>query len=264
MLKPQPHLAVDKLQSELNYFVIGISRTDVYNKLEYTRLLNLATELQGRGGDVIKGCTHRAFLYSATGQFDQAEAMWRNLEKNNAHHNAQSVRLYHFANHGYATQALALADQVFAHRVGDNFVTVAQLILTAGGFGTVVAKIKMSQLNQEVLVMTDTVLDLARQGAAALAELGTSDAQMAAMIDVAGKILRDNKLYWKEDLPDMTVLTADQGGPALAFEYRVDVTPARAAQLSWGLAEELVSQGLERPGVAIGFLGTRLQARLAA
>ena len=97
-----------------------------------------------------------------------------------------------------------------------------------------------------------------------MGQLGVSDAQLAAMLDVAGEKLRADHLLWMDKRPDITVLAADQGGPAMAFEYRVDVTPAVAAQMTWDLAEALVTRDLNRPHIAVGFLGTRLQACVAA
>lgn len=264
MIRIQPQTVAEKLHEEINEFLNEITHTDCYNKVEFARLMNLATDLQGKGGDVIKGCLMRSTLYSATGEFAMAEKMISNMDANHGYDQARSARVHHLVNHGFATDAMRLVDLFFANRVQYNFVEIAELVMAAGGFNKVVEKLEQSQSNQEVLKMTTTVLDTARRSVEVLKQLDVSDEQVAAMLDLAGGILRANRLFWQGRLPDIRVLLTEQGGPALIFDYRVFVSPQKSACMNWELTELLVGQDLDIPGIHIGFVGTDLPAKLAA
>lgn len=264
MTRLQPQTDADKLQTEINEFLCEVTHTVSYDRAVFARLMRQATELQGKGGQVVAGCLLRASLYSATGQFDEAEKMFRNVEANHGIAAARAGRFHHLVNHGFATEAMKHADLLFANRENYNFAAIAALVIAAGGFSNVVDKLELSQRNQEVLKMTTTVLDLAKRGVEALTPLGVSDAQMAAMLDLAGERLRAHKLYWQGDLPDVRVLLPERGGPALMFDYRVFVSPQESARMTWDLTEALVGHDLDIPGVHIGFVGTDLPVRLAA
>lgn len=264
MTRIQPQTVTDKLAKEVDEFLAGVKHTDSYNKMVFTRLMKQAIELQSKGGQVIEGCVLRSFLYSSTGQFAAAEKMLDNVKANNGHSQARAAKFHQLVNHGFATEALEHADLFFANRAQYSFVEIAKSVMAAGGFSKVVEHLELSQRNQEVLKMTTTVLNIARQGGEVLKLLEVSDAQIAAMLDLAGEILRANKLYWQGDMPDMHVLLPENGGPALMYDYRVFVSPQESARMNWELTEALVGHDLDIPGIHIGFVGTDLPAKLAA
>lgn len=263
MTRIQPQTVADKLAKEINEFLDGVTHTDSYNKMVFARLIKQATELQSKG-QVIDGCLLRSSLYSGTGQFADAEKMFDNVKANNGHSEARAARFHHWVNHGFASEALKQADLFFADRTHYNFIDVAELVMAAGGFSKVAEKLELSQRNQEVLKMTTTVLEIATQGSQVLKLLEVSDAQIAAMLDLAGEILRANKLSWQGHIPDMHVLLPENGGPALMFDYRVFVSPQKSARMNWALTEALVGHDLDIAGIHIGFVGTDLPVRLAA
>lgn len=111
--------------------------------------------------------------------------------------------------------------------------------------------------------MTST-LELARQAVAAQDQLQLSDSDIALVLDEAGALLRANRLLWQGGSLDISILTADEGGPSISMEYRVDISAQEAARMNWSLAEALVDKNLYKAGLHIGFLGTALEERLAA
>ena len=264
MTRIQPQTVANALQLEINDFLNKTTHTDSYSRDVFDKLMNQATELQGKGGQVLEGCFLRSTLYSATGKFSEAEKMFRNMCSNNGDDKARAARIQHLANHGYASEAMNEADPFFANRVGYNFEEIAVLVMAVGGFHKVIEQLAQSQRNHEVLKMTTTVLDTAKQSVEVLHQLGVSDGQVTAMLDTAGEILRVNKLYWQGQMPDMRVLLPALGGPALMFDYRVFVSPHESARMNWELTELLVGRDQDVAGIHIGFVGTDLTAKVVA
>ena len=225
--------------------------------------MNSCIELQGKGGEVVVANILRAGLYSSIGDFVQVERMLCNAELNNGQAQARAARFSHLTNHGFATEAMKLVDDLFANRSIYTFVDLADYVVGAGGFNKVIEKVNTSLKNNEVLKMTG-VLNLAKQAASVMAQLDVNDVQMASMLDLAGEILRSNKLYWQGDRPDVHVLLPENGGPSLTFDYHVFVAPEEAARMNWELTESLVGRELDVAGIHIGFVGTKLPAKLAA
>lgn len=260
----QPQTIAENLFEKINDFQSEITHTNSYNKVVFSGLMEQATDLQGKGRQVVRGCLFRASLYSMTGQFELAEKMFKNVEDNRGNGQARIGRFHHLVNHGFATEAMKLADQLFANREDYNFAQIAVFVMCAGGFSKVAEKLEQSIRSEEVLKMTSTVLQLAEPSSKVLTLLGVSDAKIAAMLDFAGEILRANNLFWQGDAPDIRVLMPEDGGPALMFDYRVFVSPQESACMNWKLTEALVGNDLDVPGVHIGFIGTDLPVRIAA
>lgn len=258
---PRPQALASSLREELNEFMDGVKHTHTYEKATFIRLMKECETLQKT--EVVNASLLRAFLNSTVGQFKEAERMLRNAELNGGVDEARIERFTHYANHGFASEGLSLVDDVFNHRDGKTLMELARGALAMGAFNKIVAAVQESLKKNEVLNMTG-LHELACQAVGVMSQLGVSDAQLAAMLDVAGESLRSHNLLWETDQPDITVLDSEQGGPALAFEYRVYVSPEDAAQMTWGLTEALVNRDLDLPNVAVGFLGTNLQACVAA
>lgn len=244
------------LRDEVNDFVEGVTRTDTYQQLVFNRLMAECRRLQET--DVVQASLICAFLNSSIGQFEEVDRWLRNAALNGGADEARIERFTHYVNHGFASQALELIDDIFSRRAGKTLMDLARGAVAIGAFTKVVKAVEASRQNNEVLTMTG-LHKLACRAASVLGQLGVSDSQIAAMLNVAGESLRSKKLLWVCDQPDITVLDASQGGPALAFEYRVYVTPAEAAKMTWDLTEALITRELDRPNVSVGFLGTDLQ-----
>jgi hypothetical protein len=262
MAKATPVKLATILERELNEFADRLTHTgDVYSQVEFGRLMRDCEKLQR--SDVVQGCLHRAFLYSTAGDLAEAGRMIKNAELNGGKDEARIGLFSHLANHGYASEALQLADQMFEHRAGKNLMELANLAAAIGAFSTIVKEVKTSKSKGEVLQMT-YLYDVSQKASAVTQQLGVTDADVAAMLDVAGELLRANKLLWQNALPDLTVLDVEQGGPTLGISYRIGVAPEQAVEMGWALSERLVDRGLDRPGVYVNFLGTVLPLAGAA
>lgn len=261
MAQIQPLKLAESLGEACNRFAGSVYHTDAYDRVIYQRLLKDCDTLQAT--DVVDASLLRAFLSSTIGNFDETERWIKNAERNGGRALARVTRITHFVNHGFATQALALVDQAFDNRCGQPLMQEAARVAAIGAFGKIVTAVVQSQANGEVLQMTNLYATSLKATEIA-GVLGVTDANIAAMIDVAGELLRENKLLWQNSLPDLTLLDATQGGPSLGIEYRVDLPPQQAVQLGWRLSEQLIERGLDRPGVYVDFLGTAIKRHLVA
>lgn len=261
MAQAQPLELDVRLKDDLNAFGRSVTHTDAYDKVVFRRLENDCDTLQRT--DVVHGSLKRAFLNSAVGNFAEVERWIKNAEHNHGKDEARIEWLTHFVNHGFASEAMAVADLAFERRAGQPLMEVAARVAAAGAFGKIIKAVQQSQENGEVLYMTN-LYAVSLKAVDTCTALGVSDADIAAVLDVAGELLREHKLMWQNSLPDITILDAAQGGPTLCIAYRVDLPPDQAASLGWQLAETLIDRGLDRQGLLVDFLGTALQAKLAA
>ena len=261
MALTEPLTVAAALQAEVNQFAMATTHTDSYDKFALRRLLAECDRLQKI--DVVRGSCNKAFLYSTIGEFQETERWIKNAELNGGQDIARIERFINFINHGYGTPALELIDDIFNARVGGSVMDIAARVATIGAFNKIVNAVKTATANSEVLKMTE-LHSVALAAVDVMQQLGVTDVDMAAMIDVAGEHLRANKLLWQGTQPDYTVLDCAHGGPSLVIAYRIDVSPEQANQMGWSMTEALIDRGLDRQGVHIDFLGTAIPAKLAA
>lgn len=261
MAQAQPLTLNDSLVEGLVQFATDTTHTDVYDKLVFRRLFNESDRLQQT--NVVQGSVRKAFLCSTVGDFAEVERWLKNAERNNGCDVARIQRFTHYVNHGYATMALDLVDQAFAARMNHNLMDLACGAAAIGAFNKIVDGVVAATARGEVLKMNN-VHALSVKATEVMRLLQVTDSDIAAMLDVAGEHLREEKLLWENDLPDITVLDEQQDGPALLIAFRIDVPPQEAVRLSWQMTETLIYRGLDRPGLNVDFIGTRLQQKLAA
>ena len=252
---------VDRLNADINRFSRSVTHWGDHDKFVFIRLIKDCETLQKT--DVVTASLRRSFLNSTIGNFVESERWLKNAEQNGGQEAARITRFGNLINHGYATEALALVDLVLNARNGHQLMELASGAAAIGAFGKIVAAVAASQAKGEVLQMTN-LYALSQKATEVISQLGVSDKEVAAMVDIAGGLLRENQLLWEGSMPDITVLDAEHGGPALGIEYRIDVTPDQAAHMGWSLTEALIQKDLYRPSVYVDFLGTALTAKQAA
>lgn len=261
MARAKPLTLADSLVDGLVQFATDTTHTDVFDKLVFRRLFNESDRLQQT--NVVYGSVRKAFLCSTVGDFAEVEKWLKNAEQNNGHDQARIERFTHYVNHGYATKALALVDQIFSARMNHKLMDLACGAAAIGAFNKIVDGVADATARGEVLQMTN-VHALATNATEVMRLLQVSDSDIAAMLDVAGEHLRENKLLWENGLPDITVLDEQHDGPALLIAFRISVSPQDAVRLSWRMTDDLVNRGLDRTGLNVDFIGTKLQEKLAA
>lgn len=254
---PQPKTKASVVNDLLNQFADSVVKTDDYNRMLFKRIERECDDIAKT--DAVLSSLTLAFLHSTVGNFETSERWFLNAERIGGFDRAQVERLTSLVNHGFATRALEIEALAYQHRANNTLMEIAEKFCTIGAFHGVVKAVKESQSKGEVLKMTG-IYALAQDAVEVMDQLGVTDAQFAAMVDVAGELLRENRLLWQTSFPDIRVLKDQDGGPSLSFEYRVGLSPREAVDLGWTLTERLIERGLDRPGINLDFLGIKLQA----
>jgi hypothetical protein len=155
-----------------------------------------------------------------------------------------------YANLGYATEAAVAFTQVMTT---DHWEVVRERLrsgMSCAGFKDMIHGGK--SLTAAQLEFDMPALQLAEKASVALERLGVDEGELRSMMDVAGELLRRERMMWLGGAPDVTVLINDH---AVAVNYRLDASPQLAASLTWELAEALITRDLMRYGVTVGFIG---------
>jgi hypothetical protein len=203
---------------------------------------------------VIHASALKSDLYQLLGD-EKNMAYWaQNAVKNGDRAVGPALMATGLANLGFASRASEIYPRLLDVRDGQINARYV-LGLACGAFSVMVdAANRLASaggtLDRKELQM------LAERATAALQTLGVPESNLRAMMDEAGAIMRGRRLLWLHESP--TVLVPSVGeSPYLALNYRVDVSPNEAAEMTWELAERLADMGLMPPKVTVGFVGQR-------
>lgn len=247
----------DVVIDEVNAFATGITCVDEYDRVEAARLIARTNKLQAV--DVVTANMLQALLYSLTGRWEEREAALLNARRNHANDEASMSEFNHRANFLFAQDAAKLVDHCLAHRADYPFMDVACASAAVGMFRKVRDYVAASRARNEVLQVTRD-LDLIRAAADVLDAAGIGDEDVLRTIDLAGEVARSHRVIWQGNMPDLRVLTPEQGGPLVALAYRYAVRPEVASEMSWSLAELMTDHGLDASVFQVWFVGTDLSA----
>lgn len=159
------------------------------------------------------------------------------------------------SNLGYFTPAAALYPQVMDVRWGvtAHFLTHG---LICGAFADVIAgNATCSEGKIELGVSQQRAVEVAMNAQALLARLGVSEQEVQAMLDVAGEVLREQKLFWLGTDPSIAVLDSDEGA-GLLYQLPIAVDAQQASELSDQVIMRMIERDLDMPGLAFSFLST--------
>lgn len=177
-----------------------------------------------------------------------------NIQANGAIDLARIASLQLNANFLYAAKAQSLVAEVFDNPCDWDYHRIISSAVTVGAFSEIALGIKKAQLDSRAITVTK-LIPIALKASETLAELGISDAQVALCLDVAGEVMRSRRMLWMGSGPDIYVVPASSGTPAVSIEYRVPISAVDASSMSWELTEKIVDRDLYVPGLSVGFLG---------
>jgi hypothetical protein len=83
-----------------------------------------------------------------------------------------------------------------------------------------------------------------------LASLGVDDQVCASLLDLAGEVLWDEKLFWLDRQPKASIYD-----DCVRLDFSVDVSPKKAAELSWAHGSKVIARNLDHVPFFIGFRG---------
>lgn len=205
-------------------------------------VLNLFDDIQklmkasAKQGHVLKG-----LVFQLCGDVEKARYHVENAGKIGQERSyVQSVLGSINVNFGYFSLAqkniYQSADPIYG-QLTNNF----DIALSCGAFSCLNGFIdKANKMNLDLAVLP---VDLVRRAGAILDSAGVTDAQIGAMLDAAGEVLREEKLFFVGNMPDFEVSEGLYGDAGCVFlRYALPVTPEEAARLFDRLAEKIVAR----------------------
>lgn len=208
--------------------------------------------------NVVQADCLRATLAMLEGDDELVRDRIRNLELNKEYEIARSERVRFAANRLHGTEFLRFAREAVEKPLPHPLHMVIPSMATLGAFRPARAAIEAANRQQRVAQATPS-FQAAREGARVLDELGVTDEAMARAVDIVGEVFWKHRLIWLGPSAELWVSLPGKE-PSLMLQYRVQLTPADAAELSWELAEALVHEDLPPTGISFGLLGTELHA----
>lgn len=254
MTAPQAATIANEINAEIRPLLLNRGHTLPVDDPDWIRLADLCDTLQRV--DVYAGSALKSDLYFLAGDYAQAEYFAQNIIKNGNRALGASQLVAIFGNAGFASRGAAVLSEALAVELG-QINNVVRHSMSCAGFSEVVnaaANLRRAggTFEQGELLMK------AERALAALEVLGVPQSRLQAMMDEAGSLLRANKLLWLNDTVD--VITSSPGSsPFVSMRYRLAVSPARAAEMTWELAENLAEKDLIASGVSVAFVGRPAQ-----
>lgn len=243
------------IQSQIKERFLSILRTEgrirQQNDLETAELLHECETLASV--DAATASILRAEIYQLIGKIDQVEYWVKNAKSLGRKIEAESLLVIAYANLGYVGKAA----ERFAEIVKVDRGVVNEhlpLGLACGSFSAIVdASAALQRAGgevrcQEYVMTAQMIIDT-------LKNMQVSESVIRSMMDEAGKVMRSHSVMWLNDAPDFTC-SSQSDSPFVDLKYHVNLGPHEAAEMTWTLAEALISKDLMLPNVTISFMGT--------
>jgi hypothetical protein len=142
-----------------------------------------------------------------------------------------------------------------------------EAILAAGGSETILKLVVASAAASQVFSSAaNRAIENSRNAAGALQRMGRSEDELAAILDVAGEVQREHRFLWLDRVPQVISLTGEESvdsAPGVHYYFRVDASPAVAAEMTGEVGWRLVNRGLLSPGLSVAFVGSKAEAASA-
>lgn len=210
----------------------------------------LAKTLGTRAG-AVEGLLALAFLRHMMGDMDGAERYLNRAEGRGASEGeADNHRLTLGMNLGYASRALAVGQRL--EKAGTLSIPSSLMqTIVVGGFALTRAGMARAR-SAGVDVTNDPSLSQLDRIAQSAAALDWSDEQFAAVLDIAGAVLRERRLFWLELMPRMSF---DKELGCVGFRFRLHATPTESSSIMSDFVRRVVGAGLESVPLTVNFVG---------
>jgi hypothetical protein len=250
----------EELWPRITKWLVSVKRTDQIDRFTLQGWVNGCDQLAKT--DVVTASLYKAAVYSMARRNDEVERWLRNAENNGARDKARLWRVMHLANQLRASEAQALADVAFEHRGDMNFATLMEALSAVGAVHSIVKAADNAQERNELLKNMTPMLQINRRADRVLSELSLTQADVAAMLDVAGEVLREHNLQWLDETPIFDVFDGECEFRELVWKFKVWVTPQEAQKLNDELIEKLIQRNLDHNGLLVWFLGADLSRQV--
>jgi hypothetical protein len=201
--------------------------------------------------DAANASTLKARIFALAGDRARVDYWFGNARKLTPSWRIDFNHGYALANLGFFSEAASLCDQSLQVETGmlPKCVEVAVFTLNLSG-----ALTAYEALERAGLESARHYRDFAHTAARILRDVGITQAQAQAALDVAGGLLREQQLLWLRDAPRLFAHRS-AGDRGILIEFQLAVGPTEASSLSAELIDRLVAADLDLPCVSISFIG---------
>lgn len=251
MSAPRPQTVASKVLEELKAFVRVVPR---YLDETDPRLVAWNDELD-KGFSVARRETFkaRAIIAHLSGDVDFAERQIERAETmGEPYHEARGARMSIYGNLGYFSRTADLGAELCRE---EPMVSVPNNPATLAASGAFAALRKVLEISEQRgnFLMNHPQFEQLRQIAAGTRDLGHPDAAYSAVMDLAGTVLRDRRLFWLGTSP--TVFFDDEF-KSVGVRFKVLCSPLEASAMESDFLDRVLSAELDAVPLSVGFVGT--------
>lgn len=205
--------------------------------------------------DATAAALHRAFLHHCTGNIEEALHWVKNFRHLAPADRADANRL----------EALVLSNLWYFSRAREVLVaeelqarpSVVNMLFLVAEWDRLVAWAK--DLPEDQLPELQTAAATAARCLMTMEVLRVTQDQIRSVLDLAGEVARENKLFFIGELPHVRALD-----DCMLYQLEVDVEPRVAAKLTDRVIDMMIEKELDFPGFAFAFIGSRVTERVDA
>ena len=202
--------------------------------------------------DAVSASEGRALLYAVAGNIQKMDYWLNNMDKLGSKSQSFHSEFRGCVNLGLFSRAARIFPEIISIEQ-QNIKNLLNLGLTCASFGTMLSRAEAaSRANLELPDMARQTLDTAMQSKAALDKLGISEQDVQAVLDIAGEILREKKLFW-QNLVHISIIDSEEG-VGLLYQLEVCVDIPTASSMTDDVLMRMVDRDLDKPGIAFSFL----------
>lgn len=251
MANIQPATIAKRIDNQINARMLEMARFIESNDFQMLRWEDEIRQLLQ--ADASSAFVLRALIAHMRGDAEAMEQHMLAAEKlKHPTISSGQARLCAYSNLGFATKALDYFRECVDIKYG-NLNGSAVTGCSIGAFQQVgMIMIQAKSANLELPYASQMTV----MGAAAvvLQRLGITDDQCAKVVDAAGEVLRDRKLFWQDLYPQISVNEEDG---TVAMRMRVDTSAQEASAMTMETADKLIAQDLDALPFYVHFLGSR-------
>lgn len=251
MSAPLPIKKADEILNEMGELVILLHR---YLSWDDERVIAWRDRLDA---GLVSGGRSRTFevlamLHHLHGDVDGMDRLYeRALAAGASSLEVAADRIPVYLNLGFTSKALS--DCRLCYSANNlNIAIGLPFVVASGGFSLAARLIKSAELAKIELSHVSQIQKI-MQVAQGASMNSFDDTQYAKVLDLAGDVLRENRLFWLERAPRFSF---DAEMRCVGFRYRVGVTPEVATALTNDFTNRLIDTGLIEVPVSVRFIGT--------
>ncbi|RZI62363.1 MAG: hypothetical protein EOP37_03405 [Rubrivivax sp.] len=243
MARPQKATIQNELGGTIGALILGGSRY-----LEKTDFVVRSIDAQIdklQKVDALAASIHRGMLYHITGELDESLYWLDNARRLKAdpHNEFDLMAAIVLSNLGYFSRAAQLLS-----KVADFFkLSNANLLLLTGSWS------ELSQLNERLDSSKDeegvAAIAKAQRCCMTLKQIGVSEDQVKAMLDVAGEVMRSHRMLFLEDAPIVR-----ETGDVVLYQLLVKADRREAIKMTDEVLMKMIQRDLDVPGLAFSFI----------